>query len=190
MAKIGLTNFRYAILTESLDGSYSYGGALTPAKAISCSTEITNNSAMLYADDTLAESDMSFQSGTVTIGIDKTDNQTMATLLGHTVDSNTDEIIRNANDTAPYVGLGRVITEIVNGVYQYTVEILFKCKFSEPSQDNNTKGESVEFSTYELKGTVNTLADGNWSKAKTFSTKAEAIAYIETEFGSDQDQII
>lgn len=184
MAKIGLNNFRYAILTEAEDGTPSYSGAVKPAKAISCTTDISNNSAMLYADDSLAESDTSFQSGTVTIGIDKTDNATMAALLGHHIDNSTQEMVRNTNDVAPYVGLARVITEMINNVTQYTVEILYKCKFAEPSQENNTKGESVEFATYELEGTINSLANGDWSKTKSFATKAEAITYIESVFGT------
>lgn len=182
MAKIGLNNFRYAILTEAQDGTPSYGGAKTPAKAISCNVSINNNDATLYADDSLAESDTSFNNGTVTIGIDKTDDTTMAELLGHTVTDG--EMVRKTTDVAPYVGLARVITEMVSNVLQYRVEILYKCKFSEPSQEDNTKGESVEFNTYELEGTVNALANGEWSKTKVFTTKASAISYIESEFAS------
>ncbi len=185
MAKIGLNNFRYAILTEAQDGTASYGGAKTPAKAISCNVDISNNEAMLYADDHLAESDTSFQSGTVTIGIDKTDDTTMADLLGHTVDAG-GEMVRNVEDVAPYVGLGRIITEMVNGSYQYRVEILYKCKFSEPSQEDQTKGESVEFNTYELEGTVNALANGDWSKTKVFTSKTEAITYLEGVFADTE----
>lgn len=188
MAKIGLNNFRYAVLTEAPDGTPSYNGALTPAKAISCSVEVNNNDASLYADDSLAESDTSFNNGTVTIGIDKTDNTTMANLLGHTV--NDGEMVRKTSDVAPYVGLGRVITEMVNNVLQYRVEILYKCKFSEPSQEDNTKGESLEFSTYELEGKVNALANGKWSKTKVFSTKADAINYIETEFSQTNNYVV
>ena len=55
MAKIGLNNFRYAILTEASDGTPTYDGAKKPAKAISCSVSITNNDAKLFADDALAE---------------------------------------------------------------------------------------------------------------------------------------
>ena len=60
MAKIGLTNFWYSKLTEAEDGTPSYDGATSFGKAISASVSITNNSAMLYADDALAESDTSF----------------------------------------------------------------------------------------------------------------------------------
>lgn len=178
MAKIGLNNFRYSILTEAQDGTPSYNGAKKPAKAISCSVDISNNDASLYADDALAESDTSFQSGTVTIGIDDEDQTTMADMLGHTVDQN-GEMVRNANDVAPYVGLGRVVVKMINNVRKYKVEFLHKVKFSEPSQEDTTKGENLEFATSEMEGTVATLANGDWSKTKTFDTQAEAITYLE-----------
>ena len=95
MAKIGLKNFLFGILTEAENGTPSYGVAQKPAKAISCSVSITNNEAKLFADDGLAESDTSFQSGTVTLGIDDEDLETMATLLGHTITSG--EMVRNAS---------------------------------------------------------------------------------------------
>jgi phi13 family phage major tail protein len=181
MAKIGLNNFRYGILTEGEDGTPSYAGAKKPAKAVSCNVEVTNNEAKLFADDALAESDSSFAGGTVTMGIDNEDDQTMADMLGHEITEG--EMVRNANDVAPYLGLGRVVTLMVNGVYKYRAEFLYKCKFSEPSQENTTKGENLEFGTSEIEGTVNALADGRWSATETFNTKAEAIAYIEEKLG-------
>lgn len=181
MARIGLNNFRYGILTEAQDGTATYGVAKKPAKAISCNVSITNNDAKLFADDGLAESDTSFQSGTATVGIDEDDTQTMADLLGHSVVDGV--LTRNSNDVAPYVGFGRVIVKMVNGVYKYKVEFLKKVKFGEPSQEDTTKGESVEFGTTEIEGTVATLADGSWSITKTFDSKADAITYLESLFG-------
>ena len=183
MATIGLNNFRYSKLTESPDGKATYDGAHKPGKAVSCKVSVTNNDATLYADDGLAESDYSFNNATVTMGIDEGDLQTMADLLGHKVTSGDDgasgEIVRNSNDTAPYVGLGRVITKVINGAYKYKVEFLYKVKFSEPSQEDKTKGDKVDFSTVELEGVASALANGDWSKAKTFDTKQEAITYLE-----------
>ena len=180
MAKIGLDNFRYGILTEEADGTPVYGVAKKPGKAISCNVSISNNTAKLYADNVLAESDTSFQSGTVTIGLDEDDITTQADLLGHTVEDGV--LIRNSNDAAPYVGLGRIITKMVNGAYKYKVEFLAKVKFGEPSQENQTKGESVEFGTVELEGTVAALANGEWSNAKTFDSYSAAVSYLESLF--------
>ena len=179
MAKIGLNNFRYGILTEASDGTPSYNGAKKPAKAVSCTVNITANNASLYADDAQAEVDRSFQSGTVTIGIDDEDPETMAELLGHTYDATANTMTRNVEDTAPYVGLGRVIVKMVGGVYKYKVEFLYKVKFAEPNQDDTTKGESTAFNTSTMEGMVAVLGNGNWSVTKTFDTKEEAITYLE-----------
>ena len=183
MARIGLNNFRYGMLTEDAEGNATYGVAKKPAKAVSCNVSITNNDAKLFADDGLAESDTSFQNGTVTMGIDNDDLETMADLLGHTYSAESG-IVRSADDAAPYVGLGRVVTRMVNGAYNYKVEFLNKVKFGEPSQDDTTKGETLEFGTTEIEGTVSTLASGEWSKAKVFTNKAEAITYLESLFGT------
>jgi hypothetical protein len=71
---------------------------------------------------------------------------------------------------------------MVDGAYQYKVEFLYKVKFSEPSASENTKGESVEFSTPEVSGIISALGDteGTWSESKTFSAKADALAYLKS----------
>lgn len=181
MAKIGVQNFLYGVLTEN-GNTATYGAGKKPGKAVSCNVSISSNDAKLYADDGLAESDTSFQSGTVSIELDNADIETQATLLGHTLTG--DVMVRNANDTAPYVGLGRIITKMVGGDYEYKVEFLSKVKFSEPSQENTTKGESVEFGTTTLEGIVSTLANGDWSKTQTFDTITEARTYLNGLFGT------
>ena len=115
--------------------------------------------------------------------IDRFDYATQADLLGHTY-SEQNGIKRNANDTAPYVGLGRVVVVMEDNTRKYRTEFLRKVKFSEPSQEDNTKGENVEFNTIEIEGTIAALANGDWSEAKEFTTQADAIAHIEELLGS------
>ena len=177
MAKIGLNNLYYSKLTEAPDGTPTFDGAKSFGKAVSASVSISNNSASLYADDALAESDTSFQNGTITLGVDDERDATFADVLGHTI-TESGEVIKNVNDIAPYVAVARIVVKMVNNVRLYKVEVLYKVKFSEPSQDDNTKGESVEFATSSIEGTIASLANGDWSDTKTFATKAEAIAYI------------
>ena len=183
MAKIGLNNFRYAIATVSASGLVTYGGAKTPAKAISFNFEPTVSDAKLYADDALAESDSRVTGGTVTMGIDKEDFTTMADLLGHTKDAG-GEIVDNVNDLAPYVGVGRVTRLMENGQQKFRATVLSHVKFSEPCEEDNTMGESVEFSTYELSGTMAIPANGIWRHRKVFADQASAISYIEGLLGN------
>ena len=187
MAKIGLNNLWYSKLTEAQNGTPTFDGAKSFGKAINCNVAITNNSATLYADDVLAESDTSFQNGTVTLGVDDDREQTFADVLGHTV-TEEGEVIRNANDVAPWVGLARIIVKMVSNVRLYKVEVLYKVKFSEPSQEDQTKGETVEFATPSIEGSVATLANGDWSTAKTFSTKEAAIEFIQTLFAAPEEE--
>lgn len=185
MANIGLSNIWYSILTELADGTASYNGAKNFGKAVSCSTSITNNEAKLYGDDTLAESDTSFSNGTVTLGVTDDDETVFAEVLGHTVTPN-GEVIKAATDAAPYIGLGRIVTKMVNGAYKYKVEILKKVKFSEPSKDENTKGESIEFATPSIEGIIAALNDLNntWSIAKVFNVKSDALTYLKNYFAA------
>lgn len=182
MAKIGLSNLIWSRLTEGSDGTPSYDGAKTLGKAVSANVSITNNSATLYADNVLAESDTSFQSGTITCGVDEDADATFAPLLGHTITEGV--VVKKSTDVAPFVGVGRIITKMVSGVLYYKAEVLFKVKFAEPSQDDQTKGESIEFSTSEIEGNIATLADGKWSTSQTFTTKANALAFIQGLFAS------
>ena len=184
MAKIGLNNLWYSKLTEAQDGTPTFDGAKSFGKAVSANVSITNNSASLYADDVLAESDTSFQSGTVTLGVDDDREVTFADVLGHEV-TEEGEVIRNANDTAPWVGLARIVVKMVSNVRLYKVEVLYKVKFSEPSQEDQTKGETVEFSTPSIEGTVATLANGDWSTSRTFNSKEDAIEFIQALFAAE-----
>lgn len=183
MAKIGLTNIWWGELTESSDGTPSYEGAKSFGKAVSCKVSITNNDATLFAEDALAESDKSFNSASVTLGVSDDDDTIFAPILGHTVNNgkegNGGEMVRNANDVAPYIGLGRVITKMVNGALKYKGEFLYKVKFSEPSQEEQTKGEKVDFKTPEIEGSAASLANGNWSAAQTFDTKEAAVGWVK-----------
>lgn len=189
MAKIGLTNIWWANLTENNDGTPTYNGAKTFGKAVSCKVSVTNNDATLYAEDALAESDKSFNSASVTLGVADDDDTIFAPILGHTVEDAQQgkgetpeakgEMVRNANDVAPYIGLGRVITKMVNGTLKYKGEFLYKVKFSEPSQEDQTKGEKVDFKTPEIEGSAASLANGNWSAAQTFDTKDDAVAWVK-----------
>ena len=175
MAKIGLNNFKYSVLDEA----EKYNGAKSLGKAVDCKVAIENYTAELYADDTLAESDYTFKKGTVTLTIDEDDDAVFAELLGHEVGVETKEMVRKDTDVAPYVGVGRILTKVVNGVYKYKVEFLPKVKFSEPAQEEQTKGDNIEFKTPSIEGVVQKLADGTWSKTKTFTDKTEAITYLE-----------
>ena len=182
MAQIGLRHFKYSKLSS--DNKYSGASALAGAIEAKMSPNIAE--AELYADDTLKESAKEFTKGTLTLTVDEDDDSVFAPLLGHHVDEETGEVIRAKDDTAPYVGFGRVIVKIVNNVKKYKAEFFPKVQFKPFFPDSKTKGESIEFSTPSVEGTVYTLTetvDGVekeiWERHNTFDTDAEAQAYLD-----------
>jgi hypothetical protein len=75
---------------------------------------------------------------------------------------------------------------MVGGVRQYKVEFFPRVKFTKVTTDNKTRGESVEFGTTAIEGTVmplesalNGLAVGDWEKHQTFGTLEEAETYLD-----------
>lgn len=182
MAKIGLNNLKFGILSE-VGETVTYGAMQSLGKAVSANVSITSNSAVLYADDAIAETDNTFSNGTITLTVDDDGDTVFAPLLGHEVDSDSGVMIRNKNDVAPYVGVGRIINKMKNGARLFKVEFLSKVKFSEPSQESNTHGETTEFGTPQIEGTIATLESGEWSKTKTFTTHSAALAFLASCFG-------
>lgn len=187
MAKIGLKRPCYSPATET-DSAISYGTGAVLAKAISANIEIENNDVKLYADDAVAESDNSFASGTVTIGIDDLYDTAKVALLdyvaGDTVDATTGAKELSVGATSPvYVGFGFYGKVVRNKVPYWRAIWLKKVQFAEPSDELATKGENIEFSTPELEGTIMMAADGKWKEEGTFSTEAGARAWLDGKCG-------
>lgn len=176
MAKIGL---RYPVCKPET------GEGKVIGKAIQADISITVNNVSLYADDAIAETDRSFQNGTITLGIDDLSDEIQADFLGHTIDSETGEITAKASDISPYVGIGFYGVKKVDNVDKYRAVWLPKVQFGEPNDTNATKGEQVTFNTPVLEGTIMVDDTGVWKTEQTFDTEAEAKAYLEDKAGID-----
>ena len=142
------------------------------------------NTAELYANDALCESDYSFKKGTLSLTVADDDDTFVAEIMGNTV--STGEVVSSVDDTAPEVGYGHILPKLVSNVKKYKVEFFPRVKFTKVTTDNKTRGESVEFSTTAIEGTVyplekevNGLAVGTWEKHQTFATLAEAETYLD-----------
>jgi phi13 family phage major tail protein len=139
------------------------------------------NDIKAYADDGIAESDKSFKSGTITLGVDNVTDDVQNLLLGHAVAGS--EITASGADVVPYVGIGFYGAKKVSDVTYYRAIWLPKVQFSEPADANATKGESLAFGNHVLVGTIMLDASNNWKQEKTFALEADAIAYLNTKAG-------
>ena len=185
MARIGYKKGKY----NKIDAETKKYAAVTDGvpcleKVIDEKFSAEYNSAELYADDALAECDYSFKKGTLSITVANDDDEKDAELMGNTIEEG--EVTKSVSDTAPEFGYGHIVTKIVNGVRKYKVEFFPRVKWTKITTDAKTRGESVEFGTTAIEGTVfpldaefNGLTAGTWEKHKTFATEAEAEAYLD-----------
>ena len=186
MARIGFKKGKYNLIDpQTKKYAAITDGVPCLEKVIDEKFSAEFNSAELYADDALAETDYTFKKGSLAITVANDDDDKDAELMGNTISEG--EVIKNITDTAPEVGYGHIVTKMVGGVRKYKVEFFPRVKFTKITSDAKTRGESVEFGTTSIEGVVypldsemNGYAAGTWEKHKTFATEAEAEAYLDT----------
>lgn len=187
MARIGFRKAKY----NTIDSATSKYSALKDGKVLDFEAVIDEtfapeyNSAELYANDSLCESDYTFNKGTLTLNIADDNDEFLAGIFGHTIETK-GEVTRKIDDTAPEVGYGHIIPKVVNNIRKFKVEFFPRVKFTKITSDNKSKGSSVEFSTSSLEATVypldksiNGLPVGTWEKHQTFATLEEAETYLD-----------
>lgn len=150
MATIGLDELYYSKITEGAGGVETYGEPTKLAKAMSMGLSVEIAEATLYADDGAAEVVKEFSSGTLTLGIDDIGVSVASDITGATVDQN-GVLVSTAEDVTPYVAIG-FRSKKSNGKYRYFW--IYKVKFAVPGTDATTRGDSVEFTTPTIEGTV------------------------------------
>ena len=185
MARIGFKKAKYNKIVDNTYASLTSNAVPVFEKVIDEKFAPEYNTAELYANDGLAESDYSFKKGTLSLTVADDDDKLCAELLGNTIATSGDEVTSNIEDTAPEFGYGHIIPKMVNGARKYKVEFFPRVKFTKITSDNKTRGESVEFSTTSIEGTVmpletaiNGLKVGDWEKHKTFASLEEAETYL------------
>ena len=150
MATIGLDKLYYSKITEDANGDETYGKPQSLAKAMTAELSVELAEATLYADDGAAEVVKEFQSGTLTLGVDNIGLSVAADLTGATIDKN-NVLVSASEDGGDPVAVG-FRAKKANGKYRYFW--LYRVKFGIPATNLTTKGESIEFSTPSIEGTV------------------------------------
>lgn len=184
MAYIGL---RKPIIAQRT-GAGKYSTPFVLGKAISLNVTPNYAEGSLNADDGQAEYDKEFNYADVTLGTSTLPIEAHEKMFGHTVSTEGKEVTMNANDESSYVGTGWVTVEKIDGVRFFTANVLVKVKYSEPSEEYSTKGNSIEYKTPSISGRALKEDDGTWKKVKQFDTEKEALDYIYKFFGVTNPQ--
>ena len=185
MAKTGFEYIVVGKLDESVSKScetaaYTEGMYLGPSSTFNGTPSA--NDVKDYGDDRAVETDTSVSGGTLSVELNESTLEIKSFLLGH---SHAEEngMVSNANDIAPYIGIGAVGKSKRNNKYKYTGKFYLKVQFREPGDDNQTKQENVTFTHTTLEGSLFTLENGDWKDEKEFETLAEAKAWLDQKVG-------
>jgi len=147
MTTISLRNLVYSKLTKDDATGVTYDAVKKFAPAISANINRNSSSTSLYTDDGVSEVATSTGETELELGVSNIPLAVQADVLGHEIRAGV--LIRKATDQSPYVAIG---FESENSDGSYKLVWLYKGKFQVPSQEFQTKGESVEFQTRTITG--------------------------------------
>lgn len=191
MAGIGLSKPMYAIY-DMITGvpTYTNGGVL--AKLIEANIDIeSSDDNNLYADNGIAETaSVGFTGGTFTLTTDDLSDAVSKIILGlkeqpvtgidGLTTTGATELVFDDSMNSPTLGLGFIIKKMVGGTLKWRAVILTKVVFSVPSTAATTQGDTIEWQTPELSGTIarDDTPTHRWKLEATFDTEADAELYI------------
>ena len=195
MATIGLSKPYFAVYSAA-GSTVSYANGAVMGKATEANIEIdTTEDNNLYADNAIAETDRTFAGGTLTLSTDDLSQAVSKAILGlaeqaitgieGVTDTSVKELLYDDQQQTPYLGVGFIIKKKVGGVYKWRGVILTKVMFSTPADAATTQGETIEWQTPELSATIMRDDSTNhmWKREATFTTEAQAEAYIKDRLG-------
>ena len=195
MATIGVSKPYYAVYSATgTSVTYTGGGVMGKATEVGVEIETTEDN-NLYADNGIVETDRQFSGGTLTVKPDDLSQEVSKAILGlkeeevGTIDGVTDEsvmeLIYDDDQVTPYLGVGFIIKKQVKGVTKWRAVVLTRVMFSVPADAATTQGESIEWQVPELSATITRDESEKhaWKKEATFTTEAQAEAYIKNRLG-------
>lgn len=187
MATIGVSKPYVAVYTNT-DGVVTYASGTRLALATEMSTAFESPSDNnLYADNGIAETDKEFAGGTLTLGVDDLDDAGAKLILGlkeNTItvgEESVTELVYDDDRVAPYLGFGCIVKKKKSGVNKWRAVVLPKIMFNIPEDAATTQGETIEWQTPSIEGTImrDDTVKHAWKREATFDTELAAEAYIK-----------
>ena len=179
---------------NSETGGVNYAGGIINPHAISytAAIESTENNP-LYGDNMVIENDVGrFSTGTLTLETDDLIGKvTMFLLDAKTVqrqygdDKTVQAIVFDDRQKSPVLGVGIIEEHQIDDVNQYKAIWFKKVTFNLPEDTATTRGETVEWQTRTIEGTIarSDEAEHPWKEEAWFESEAEAVEYLKAMLG-------
>lgn len=165
-----------------------YSNPVVVGKLMNANLSYTNADAKLYGDDALVAADVAVNGGDITMQVTHLDPAVEAAMLGMKTAGDGSE--RSLVDSvAPYGGFGYVRGGTKDdGTAVYTAYWLWRTSWAMSGENATTRGDSTEYQTPELKGTmmaaqIDSSAASVFYTKKDFANEADAVAWVNSKAG-------
>lgn len=164
---IGLTNLIYAVLKTDVppttvggtDGTATYDPAVRILGAITANFSPNASNDTLFADDGPYDTASTLGAMSLELNVADLTAEHRAELLGATLDA-TGILHQSSEDTPPFVAVGMSVKKS-NGASRYIWYL--KGKFAAPDDNNQTKADSINWSTPTITGSfLKRDCDNEW----------------------------
>ena len=192
MAQVTLKNLVIAPLSaESAGSAPTYSAGRKVGHLMKANVSWNRGDVKLYGDDKLVDRDNSITSGTLSIDSTYLDRNDRLMLLDIAASNTpgTGEVQEYAlgDEASPYVGCGYVWKDNLISTKPYIAYWYYKVQFG-MDEDMETKGESTQYNTPTIEGTifaVQPLANlkNKFRIEADFATETEAIAWLNAKAG-------
>lgn len=142
----GLRNAHYAVITEGVDGAFTYGTPVKLPGSTSIALAPRGEKADLYADDMLYYSYSANQGYDATLTLAKLPDAFRSEVLGENLD-NTDKVLTEKSTAKPKK---IALMFEFDGDVKATRHVLYNCDVSRPNINSSTKTTTVEPGTTDL----------------------------------------
>ena len=203
MARTGLNYLVAApVPTPPAYGSLpTYGDGFIVGRMIEADVSITLNDNKLFADNREVNNDKTFQSGTITLGVDEfgdgtelSQAQVEALITGGKLVEEDGEKYVDLGEAPKQntVGLGYIVPGVYpdTGTKYYEAVWYYQVTFGGVGDENaQTKGESISWNTPTVTGSVKPVAgydsEKNLRRKSRFETEGEAVVWLNTQANID-----
>lgn len=165
--RIGVSNFHYAIMKteDTLTTPPTYDTVKSAPGIMSININPNASVDTLFADDGPFETATTIGQVEVEVQKNNLTSENKADLLGKTIDTK-GGLISSATDIPPWVAVGfRSLKS--NGKYRYVW--LYKGKFQDPEDNNETKGDSINWQSDTITGNFVRLVYEQAHEGKTIA---------------------
>lgn len=162
------------------NGVITYGTGMILDRLMNVKVSPEYDNPKVFGDDGVAEEMNLFKSAAVELGTTTIPADAEPMMFGNTYDKEKQTIVDKEDDEGSYCGFGFFICERIKGKDVYKLHWIKKVKYKMPSDEFETKNETISFKTPSISGTAYADCTGEWRDRQLFDNASSAMSGLLT----------